>query len=100
MSDLLKQAENRLNKSGFMNLFSSSSKYEDAAELYEKAAIQFKLSKNWLEAGETYEKLTEMYAQIGSNHEVAMNFVESGNCYKKCDLKKSIEDVQESGEEI
>jgi hypothetical protein len=45
MSDLLKQAENRLNKSGFMNLFSSSSKYEDAAELYEKAAIQFKLSK-------------------------------------------------------
>ena len=91
MSDLLKQAENRLNKSGFMNLFSSSSKYEDAVELYEKAAIQFKLSKNWLEAGETYEKLTEMYTQIGSNHEVAMNFVESGNCYKKCDLKKSIE---------
>ena len=80
-----------MNKSGFMNLFSSSNKYEDAAELYEKAAIQFKLSKNWLEAGETYEKLTEMYAQIGSNHEVAMNFVESGNCYKKCDLKKSIE---------
>ena len=91
MSDLLKQAENRLNKSGFMNLFSSSNKYEDAAELYEKAAIQFKLSKNWLEAAETYEKLTEMYSQIGSNHEVAMNFVESGNCYKKCDLKKSIE---------
>ena len=67
MSDLLKQAENRLNKSGFMNLFSSSNKYEDAAELYEKAAIQFKLSKNWLEAAETYEKFDGKCAlQIGS----------------------------------
>jgi len=88
---LLKQAEKRLNGGFMSNLFSSSSKYEDASELYEKAAIQFKLSKNWSEAAETYEKLTEMYQHIGSNHEVAMNFVESGNCYKKIDLNKAIE---------
>ena len=40
--DLVKKADKKLNSFG---LFGFGSKYEDAAELYEKAANQFKLAK-------------------------------------------------------
>ncbi len=88
---LVAKAEKRLNGGFMSNMFSSTSKYEEASELYEKAAIQFKLNKHWLEAGETYEKLTATCNEMGSNHEVAMNFVESANCYKKIDANKAVE---------
>lgn len=40
--DLVKRADKKLNSFG---LFGFGSKYEDAADLYEKAANQFKLAK-------------------------------------------------------
>ncbi len=40
-SELMKKADKKLNSFGFF----SSSKYDDAAEMYERAANQFKLAK-------------------------------------------------------
>jgi alpha-soluble NSF attachment protein len=43
-ADLMKRADKKLNSFGLFANFSGS-KYDDAAELYEKAANQFKLAK-------------------------------------------------------
>ena len=52
--ELMSEANKKLNKSGFSSLFSGNSKYEEAREILAKAAAQFKISKNWQEAGELY----------------------------------------------
>lgn len=56
----LEEANKVLKKSGFSSLFSSSNKYEDGRELLQKAAAQFKIAKNWQEAGDTYFKSGEI----------------------------------------
>ena len=42
--ELRKDAEKRLKA---FSLFSGNQKYEDAIELFEKAAAQYKMNKNW-----------------------------------------------------
>ena len=51
------KAEKKLKGFGF---FVMGRKEEDAAELLEKAANQFKLAKNWMEAGQTFVKLADV----------------------------------------
>jgi alpha-soluble NSF attachment protein len=63
------------------NLFGN--KYEDASELYEQAANQFKLGKLWKEAGETYTKLAEVAIKLESKHDAASAYVEAAKAYQK-----------------
>ena len=50
--ELMAEANKKLNKSGLLSMLSgSASKYEEAREILQKAAAQFKISKNWQEAG-------------------------------------------------
>jgi len=58
-------------------------KYEDAAELYEQAANQFKLAKLWKEAGDTYVKLAEVGLKLESKHDAAGAYVEAAKAYQK-----------------
>jgi len=55
--ELVKEAEKKLKS---WSLFSSSSKYDDACELYDKAAAQYKIDKEWERAGQTYVKAAEI----------------------------------------
>ncbi|XBI00264.1 hypothetical protein VPH35_129365 [Triticum aestivum] len=59
------------------------SKYEDAADLYDKAANFFKLSKNWNRAASVYIKIANCHMKGDSKHEAASAYVEAANCYKK-----------------
>ena len=65
-----------------------SNKYEDAAELYERGANQFKLGKLWKDAGETYTKLAEVNIKLESKHDAASAWVEAAKAYQKCDGEK------------
>jgi alpha-soluble NSF attachment protein len=58
-------------------------KYEDAAELIEKACNQFKLGKAWAEGGRAYEKLADVHIKLDSVHEAASAYVEAAKCYQK-----------------
>jgi tetratricopeptide (TPR) repeat protein len=53
-----KDAEKRLKAFSF---FSGNTKYEEAIELFEKSAAQYKMNKNWQEAGEVYKTCAEIY---------------------------------------
>jgi hypothetical protein len=59
------------------------SKYDDAAELLEKAANSYKLAKSWDKAANAYIKLANCQLKLESKHEAASAYVDAANCYKK-----------------
>ncbi|KAK6943227.1 hypothetical protein RJ641_028604 [Dillenia turbinata] len=66
------------------------SKYDDAADLFEKSANCFKLAKSWNQAGSIYIKLANCYLKMDSKHEAAQAYVNAANCYKKVSPKEAI----------
>ena len=84
--DLVKQAEKRL--ASWLNL--SGNKYDDAAELYSKAANLFKVSKNWSEAGKAFEQVAQCHLKLKSAHEAATAYSDAANCYKKTDSAHAV----------
>ncbi|CAL9769630.1 unnamed protein product [Musa acuminata subsp. burmannicoides] len=85
--DFEKKAEKKLAGWGIFG-----SKYDDAAELFDKAANCFKLAKNWDRAGSVYIKLANCHLKLDSKHEAASAYVDAANCYKKI----SVQDASQS----
>ncbi|KAI5574696.1 hypothetical protein POPTR_010G181900v4 [Populus trichocarpa] len=83
--DLEKKAEKKLNGWGIFG-----SKYEDAADLFDKAANNFKLAKSWEKAGSTYVKLAQCHLKLDSKHEAASAYVDAAHCYKKTSTSEAI----------
>lgn len=67
-----------------------SNKFEDAAELYTKAANSFKLAKRWKEAGDAFSKAANMQIQLNERDEAASTFISASKCYKKCNFEDAI----------
>ncbi|GAB2272109.1 hypothetical protein Dimus_006928 [Dionaea muscipula] len=80
-----KKAEKKLNGWGIFG-----SKFEDAADFYEKAANSYKLAKSWDQAGAVYTKLADCHLKMDSKHEAASAYVDAANCYKKTSPAKAI----------
>lgn len=81
----MKDAEKRLNA---FSLFSSkSAKYEDAIELYTKAAASYKMNKNWQEAGDAYVAAAECSEKLKEEHDVCTHYVNAAKAYKNCNVK-------------
>ncbi|CAJ1971071.1 unnamed protein product [Sphenostylis stenocarpa] len=92
MGDHLARAqdfENRAEKklSGW-GLFGS--KFEDAADLFDKSANSFKLAKSWDKAGSTYIKLASCHLKLESKHEAAQAYVDAAHCYKKTNINEAV----------
>ncbi|KAK4761989.1 hypothetical protein SAY87_029873 [Trapa incisa] len=83
--EFVKKAEKKLNSWSFLG-----SKYEDAADLFDKAANCFKLAKAWDRAGLTYIRLSDCHLKCESKHEAASSYVDAANCYKKTSSKEAI----------
>ncbi|KAH6802243.1 alpha-soluble NSF attachment protein 2 [Perilla frutescens var. frutescens] len=98
MSDHLARAEDfesrAEKKLGGWGLFGS--KYEDASDLFDKAANAFKLAKSWDQAGAVYVKLANCHLKLDSKHEAANAYADAAHCYKKSNIKESISCLEES----
>jgi alpha-soluble NSF attachment protein len=81
------QAEKALKR---FSLFSSTSKFEDAVELYQKAANQYKVAKKWQEAGDAFAQCAGLEIKLKSNHEASSFYVEAANCYGKVNPTEAI----------
>ncbi|XP_028778803.1 alpha-soluble NSF attachment protein 2-like [Neltuma alba] len=79
------KAEKKLNSWGLFG-----SKYEDAADLFDKAANSYKLAKAWDKAGPTYIKLANCYFKVESKHEAAQAYVDAAHCYKKTNISEAV----------
>jgi len=85
--DLVKQAEAKLKK---FSLFGSGSKFDDAVELYEKAAAQFKLNKQWKEAAEAYIKAAEINEKQKQDADAVDKYQNAAKCYQNCNVKEAV----------
>ncbi|GMI68357.1 alpha-soluble NSF attachment protein 2 [Hibiscus trionum] len=89
--EFVKKAEKKLNGWGLFG-----SKYEDAADLFDKAANCFKLAKSWDKAGSTYVKMVNCYLKSESKHEAAQAYINAAQCYKKTATKEAISCFQQA----
>ena len=83
--DFEKKAEKKLSGWGLFG-----SKYEDAADLFDKAANSFKLAKSWDKAGSTYLKLANCHLKLESKHEASQAYVDAAHCYKKTKISEAV----------
>lgn len=68
----------------------SGSKYEDAEELYSKAANQLKVAKQWEAAGAAFEKAAQCHLKLQSPHDAASSYQDAGLCYKKTNTQQAV----------
>lgn len=83
--DFEKKAEKKLSGWGLF-----SSKYDDAADLFDKSANSFKLAKSWDKAAAAYLKLANCHLKLESKHEAAQAYVDASHCYKKTNISEAI----------
>lgn len=62
---------------------SSSTKYEEAGDLYQQAANSFKIDKLWKEAGDAFMKEAECRASAGEKDDAANAYWNAAKAYKK-----------------
>ncbi|KAI5670416.1 hypothetical protein M9H77_10780 [Catharanthus roseus] len=86
-----KKAEKKLSGWGLFG-----SKYEDAADLFDKAANAYKLAKSWDQAGAVYVKLANCHLKLDSKHEAANAYADAGHCYKKTNSKEAISCLEQA----
>lgn len=84
---LVAEAEKKLKS---WSLFGSGGKTEAAAELYDKAAAQYKLAKEWDKAGETYVKTAECQEKLQQAHDAVTAYVNAAKAFKNTSLKDAV----------
>lgn len=77
----MQEAEGKL-KGGFLS-FLSGPKYDEASELFQQAANQFKLGKQWTDASECFQRCAFCAQKSGSPVEEATFLVEAGKSMQK-----------------
>ncbi|XP_067293854.1 N-ethylmaleimide-sensitive factor attachment protein, alpha a [Pseudorasbora parva] len=70
--------------------FGSSSKVEEACDLYVRAGNMFKMAKNWSAAGDAFCKAARLHLQVQSKLDAAVNFLDAGNAFKKSDPQEAV----------
>ena len=81
---LLASADKKANSSsGFFSFGSSSTKYEEAHDLYKGAANAFKLEGRFKESGDAFCKAAEMSLKQNEKDDAANDFWDASKAYKK-----------------
>lgn len=94
-TELIAQAEKKMKSTqGFLgSFFGGSTKVEEAAELYVRAANSFKMAKQWKAAGDAFCEAAALQQRMDSKHEAGSRFVDAGTCYKKADPNQAVNSI-------
>lgn len=84
---LIAQADKKL--ASWLASFTGN-KYEDAEELYSKAANQLKVAKQWDAAGAAFEKAAQCHLKMQSPHDAARSYQDAAMCYKKTNTQQAV----------
>jgi alpha-soluble NSF attachment protein len=84
------QAEQKV-KGGFLRCFAGIQRFEEAIELYEQAANQYKQSKQWPEAADCMLQSALCAAKCSDPKEEARFYQEAGNLCKRFSSRKATE---------
>uniref|UniRef100_A0AAY4B0A1 Alpha-soluble NSF attachment protein n=1 Tax=Denticeps clupeoides TaxID=299321 RepID=A0AAY4B0A1_9TELE len=80
----------RMTPSFLGSFFGSSSKVEEACDMYVRAANMYKMAKNWNAAGSAFTKAARLRLQAQSKHDAAAHFIDAGHAFKKSDPEEAI----------
>ena len=81
-AQLLEKADKKANSStGWFS--SSSTKYEEAGDLYQQAANAFKIDKQFKEAGDAHAREAECREKCGETNEAANAWWNAAKAYKR-----------------
>ncbi|KAJ5072153.1 alpha-soluble nsf attachment protein [Anaeramoeba ignava] len=84
--DIVQKAEKKLKA-----FFGGTKKFEDACDLFIKAANLFKVDKKWKEAAEAFQSAANCQLKLKSTYETASHLISSAICLLKVDKKSAIE---------
>jgi len=92
--ELMQKADKKATQSGFF----SGPKRDEAAELYVKAANNFKMAKLWKEAGDAYLKAAHMQILLNERDEAGMTYQNAAKCFKKSHPEEAINALKQAVE--
>ena len=76
-------------KSGFMSLFTGGPKYDEAADLFNKAGVQFKMARDWQQAADAFVQAAFASSNAGLPNEESQNYLEAARCLKNLSLDQA-----------
>ncbi|CAM9875343.1 unnamed protein product [Pylaiella littoralis] len=77
-------------------LFSSTTKNEDAAECFDKAARCYKVARQMEQAADCYERAAEQYGITKSAHDSAKCYVEAAKCRKTVKADSAVDSFRKA----
>jgi len=92
---LVKQADQKL-KGGLFSFLTGGPKYDEATDLYQQAANQFKLSKEWQEAANCFIQCAHCAKSSGSTTDEANFLMEAGNVLKRISSVQAVEQYEKA----
>lgn len=93
--DLMKQAESKL-KGGLFSFLTGGPKYDEASDLYQQAANQYKLAKEWNEAANCFVQCANCAHSSGSQTDEANFLTEAGNILKRISSSQAVEQYEKA----
>ncbi|KAG9296390.1 hypothetical protein G9A89_014982 [Geosiphon pyriformis] len=90
--NLLAKADKKATTFGWFG----GNKFEEASELYNKAANTFKLAKRWKEAGDAFIRAASMQIQLNERDEAATTYINASKCYKKSSFEDAITSLKQA----
>eukprot|EP00933_Yihiella_yeosuensis_P057704 TRINITY_DN57705_c0_g1_i1.p1 TRINITY_DN57705_c0_g1~~TRINITY_DN57705_c0_g1_i1.p1 ORF type:complete len:340 (-),score=111.28 TRINITY_DN57705_c0_g1_i1:176-1072(-) len=95
--DLKKKADSKIQGGGgLFGFLTGGPKYDEAIELYQQAANQFKLAKMWQEAGNCFIQCAFCADKSGSKSDEANFLQEAGNVIKKISTAGAVEQFEKA----
>lgn len=94
--DLVEQADQKLKGGGFLSFLTGGPKYCEAQDLYQQAANQFKLAKEWQEAAACFTQCAFCANHAGSATDEANFLMEAGNVLKKISTSQAVEQYEKA----
>eukprot|EP00929_Paragymnodinium_shiwhaense_P000576 TRINITY_DN100823_c0_g1_i1.p1 TRINITY_DN100823_c0_g1~~TRINITY_DN100823_c0_g1_i1.p1 ORF type:complete len:294 (-),score=122.43 TRINITY_DN100823_c0_g1_i1:115-996(-) len=92
---LVEKAEGKLKGGGFLGLFGGP-KYDEAIDLYQQAANQYKLSKEWQDAADCFVQCAFCAGKSDSKTDEANFLMEAGTVMKKISTVQAVEHYEKA----
>ncbi|KAF9995599.1 hypothetical protein BGZ80_000476 [Entomortierella chlamydospora] len=90
--ELVAKADKKATSSSWF--FNSTSKYEEASDLYNQAGNIYKMAKRWKESGDTFCKAADMQLKMNEKDEAANIFINASKSYKKSSPEDAINSLR------
>lgn len=95
--ELREQAEKKLTSFSWFGL-NKEARAQDAADLFKRAANQYKMAKNWNEAGMMFRRAAEVISgpDLGDHSGAVSYFQDAATCFKKVAPKEAIAELNKA----